>query len=225
MGAFPFDLVLIDIDGTMTRESGWKFFARQLGRSSDYDATNEAFLAGKETEDEHLRGLLELVEGTPLSRLEAFMEETPKLSGISETVAALRARGAVAALLSHNPGYVSRWYCRRFGFEDWDGTTDRPDPEVVDGFIGPPGSIRGDKSGGLARLLARHPTPRNRVAHVGDGTADAAVFPKLGFGIALNSLLPEVDRAADVALKLDDLRGILGPLDSARPRAVPEMDL
>ncbi|HEV2166250.1 MAG TPA: HAD family hydrolase [Thermoplasmata archaeon] len=225
MKAFPFDLVLIDIDGTLTIESGWRYFAKHLDRWSSYSSTNEAFLAGRETEDEHLRGLLRIVEGVPLARLETLMEETPKLAGISETVRSLRSLGAVPALLSHNPGYVSTWYARRFGFEEWDGTQHRPDPEVVDGIVQGPGSILTDKPGGLRRLMLRHQASPERVVHVGDAVPDAAVFPSIGFGIALNAPLPEVERAADVALRLDDLRGILPVLKAARPRAVARMDL
>jgi phosphoserine phosphatase len=220
---FPFDLVTIDIDGTLTIESGWRFSARRLGRGAQYEAADERFREGKEDEDGHLRDLLSLLEGVPLERAETLMEETPKLSGIEEAVGQLKALGAVVALLSHNPGYVSEWYVRRYGFEDWDGTKDRPVPEVVDGIIGPPGSISTDKPGGLARLILRHPAPRSRVAHVGDSTPDAAVFPSIGFGVALNSPLPEVDRAADAALHVTDLRAVVPVLRAARPRQVPDL--
>ncbi len=221
MTKFPFDLVTIDIDGTLTIESGWRYFARRLGREAQYGATEAPYRAGQESEDRHLRDLLELVDGVSLGRVETLMEETPKLSGISEAVQELKSLGATVALLSHNPGYVSEWYVRRFGFEDWDGTKDRPVPEVAHGIIGSPGSISADKPGGLTRLLRRHPAPRSRVAHVGDSTADAAVFPLIGYGIALNALLPGVDRAADAALHVTDLRAVVPVLAAAHPRSVP----
>jgi phosphoserine phosphatase len=222
MPGFPFGLVAIDIDGTLTIESGWRWYAERLGRLDEYEAADAAYRSGKVSENVHLRSLLALVAGTPITRFEEWMEATPKLSGITETVDQIREWGAIPVLLSHNPGYVSEWYARRFGFDDWDGTSDRPQPEVVEGAIGPPGEIVADKPGGLARLLARHPTRPSRAAHVGDGLADAAIFPRVGFGIALNSSLPEVIQSADISLDLSDLRGILESLRTARVRAVPE---
>ena len=96
-------------------------------------------------------------------------------------------------------------------------------PEVVDGIIGAPGSISTDKPGGIARLIRRHPAPRSRVVHIGDSTPDAAVFPLIGFGIAMNSPLPEVDRVADAALHVTDLRAVIPILESAHPRKVPDL--
>ncbi|HEV2520525.1 MAG TPA: HAD family hydrolase [Thermoplasmata archaeon] len=225
MAELPFDLVTVDIDGTLTIESGWRFFARRRDKVGEYDATNLRYLDGKESEDVHLRGLLRIVEGVPISRVEAWMEETPKLLGIREAVGTLRAMGATVALLSHNPGYVSDWYARRFGFEDWDGTSDRPEPEVVDGVVGPPGGIRADKIGGLRRLLERHPTAPTRVAHLGDAWADAQVFPRVGFGIAINSTSIETIRAADLSIRILDLREVVEPLRTAHPRSGPELTL
>jgi phosphoserine phosphatase len=222
VGKLLFDLVSIDIDGTLTRESGWRFLADRLGRLKEFGDQNATYTSGKESEDDHLRALLSLASGLPLARVEAWIEATPKLSGIAEAVGAIRDLGAIPVLLSHNPGYVSEWYARTFGFADWDGTSQRPDPEVWDGIVRPPGRIRADKRGGLKRLLARHRTVPGRVAHVGDGLADAAIFPLVGFGVAVNTTLPAVASCADVSLDISDLRGILPPLRSAVPRSVPE---
>jgi phosphoserine phosphatase len=216
---FPYRLVTIDIDGTLTIGHGWQFLAERLGRRAMYEETNRAFHEGRESEEDHLRRLLHLAEGEPLARIEELLEETPKIAGISETVQAIRALGATPALLSHNPGYVTSWYAKRFGFARWDGTSDRPRPEVVDGKVAAPGRIRPDKPGGLARLLAALKVPAARAIHIGDGEADAVVFPLVGFGIALNSTIPAVERSADLSLHLTDLRQLLPALPTTLRRS------
>ena len=215
---FPFRLVSLDLDGTLTAVHGWRFLARELGKEPEYERANALFFSGERSEDEHLRTLLGLAEGVPIARIEEILERTPKISGITQAVRTLRDRGVLPVLLTHNPGYVCEWYARRFGFVDWDGTTDRTAPEVVGGVVRGPGGIRADKPRGLARLLDRHGLEAGQAAHAGDGRADAEIFPRVGFGIAVNSPLPDVERAADVALRITDLRRLVARLAEATPR-------
>ena len=174
-----------------------------------------------ESEDEHLRRLLDIARGIPISKVHGILESTPKLAGIAETVLEIDRRGAVAVLLSHNPHYVCEWYARRFGFVAWDGMQDGSAPEVVDGIVQPPGPVRVGKVAGLSRLLERYQVAPREAVHVGDGRADAELFPRLGLGVALNSQLPEVNDAADVVLELADLRGFSPSSDRAVPKEPP----
>jgi phosphoserine phosphatase len=218
MASFPFKLVSFDIDGTLTAGHGWRFLAERLGRLPEYEATDAEYHLHTESENDHLRRLLAIAQGVPLSKVEAILEETPKLRGIGETVRGVEDRGAVPVLLSHNPPYVCEWYARRFGFAAWDGMRDGGGPEVVDGVIQAPGPVRVGKVKGLARLLERFHVAAGEAAHFGDGWADAELFPLVGLGVALNSKLPEVDRASDIALRLSDLRDVLPVLDHAHPK-------
>ncbi len=72
----------------------------------------------------------------------------------------------------------------------------------------------------VARLLARHDVGRSEASHIGDGWADARIFPQVGAGIAFNSRHPDVDRAADVALHGSDLTEVVRALDRLPPRSV-----
>lgn len=222
MAPLRFRLVSFDIDGTLTLGHGWRFIAERLGKSAEYEAADEEFHHHTVSEDRHLRSLLGIAQGVPLATLERLLDETPKLSGIGETVGDLRSMGSLPILLSHNPIYVCRWYARRFGFLEWAGVDDGGAPEVVRGIIQPPPPLRTGKLSGLARLLARHRILPSDAVHVGDGWADAELFPKVGLGVALNSELPEVDRAADVVLKTRDLRDLLPILRTRTPKRVPE---
>jgi phosphoserine phosphatase len=208
-------LVTVDIDGTLTTGHGWKVIAAHLGRSDEFERTQRRYFAKEIGEDEHLEDMLRIAEGRSIEELEAALEATPRIGAIAEGIQLLRAQGSRVALLTHNPPYVCNWYCRRFGFDDFEGTGSQP---VAAGVIGTPTEVRADKPGGLSRLAARAGAPAARVAHIGDGWADAAVFPRVGRGIALNSPLPEVERAADLALRSSDFREVARRISALGPR-------
>lgn len=216
MPGFPWQLVTFDIDGTLTRGHGWRFLAERTGQLAAYQRSNDAYFRHEIGEDEHLRELLQLAAGRRASEIESILEATPKMPGIAETVEALRGAGAHVALLTHNPEYVCGWYRRRFGFEESAGLEGGPpagDPILA------PGKLRAAKLEGLAVLLRRFGVPAARTVHVGDGWADVPVFRAVGGGVALNSRLPDVRAAADVAIDLDRLLGLVEPLGRLRPRA------
>ena len=201
----PFRMVTFDIDGTLTRGHGWAHIARSLGKDAEYAATPEAFLRGKESEEVHLVNLLNLAAGVPLTALEVLLEETPKLSGISETVGDLTARGVIPALLTHNPSYVCRWYCRTFGFAGFSGS----EQEVRGGVIQPVHLAEADKVGGLRSLTQRWGIPPEATLHVGDAPADVAVADFTGGFVALNADREGVRARADRVLLTEDLRDVI----------------
>jgi phosphoserine phosphatase len=215
MEPFPWRLVTVDIDGTLTRGHGWRRIAERFDRVPEYERSNERFFAHEIGEDEHLGDLLELASGRPVAEVLEIVAGTPVLDGIREGVRELRSRGAAVALLTHNPGYVLEWYRTQFGFDDGEGTRGQ---EVVDGVLAHPRGIRADKVGGLERLLRRRGCPARATVHVGDGWSDAEVFPRVGGGIALNSHLPEVDRAADRVVRTTDFRTVASVIAELRPR-------
>jgi phosphoserine phosphatase len=215
MPAPRWPLVTVDIDGTLTTVHGWKVIASALGRSAEFDRTQRRFFANEIGEDQHLKDMLEIAAGSTVAEVEAALEATPRLRRIDEGVRRFHDHGSHVALLSHNPPYVCVWYCRRFGFDDFEGVGAQ---EVVRGVIGPPGDVRADKPAGLRALLARTGTVAAGVVHIGDGWADAALFPLVGRGVALNSSQPEVERAADLVLHADDFEEVARAVETLRPR-------
>jgi HAD superfamily phosphoserine phosphatase-like hydrolase len=216
-------LITFDVDGTLTTVHGWEFLAGKVGRAAEYRRSNQRFRAREVGEDEHLADLLRLADGLTVPQVERILEETPKVGGIAEMIQRWHGEGTKVALLSHNPEYVCAWYSRRFGFDGYAGT-----PVKVadgDGRIELVGGVHADKSQGLRQLLGQFGVPGRATVHVGDGWADAALFALVGAGVALNSPLPEVERAADLALHLLDVRGLPERVDALRPRARPDSSL
>lgn len=213
--AFPWRLVTVDIDGTLTRGHGWKEIARAFGRLPAFEETNRRFFAHQIDEDTHLTNLLRIATGHSVSEVEAVLARTPKLAGIPEGIARLHELGARVALLTHNPDYVADWYWRAFAFDDSEAVT----AQAVDGGrIGPPVEVRADKPGELRALLARAGVPASTVVHVGDGWSDAEVFRLVGAGVALNTPYPEVARLADLALVTQDFRDVVAGISQLRLR-------
>jgi len=212
---FPWRLVTVDIDGTLTRTHGWKEMAEAFGRLEAFQETNRRFFAHEIGEDPHLADLLGLVTGHTVAEVLAVVERTPKLRGIREGVGRLHDLGSRVALLTHNPTYVVDWYRRTYGFDDSEGVNAQT---VEGGRIGPPVAVRADKSGGLRALLVRARVAPSAVAHVGDGWSDALIFPQVGGGIALNSPLAEVNRAADLALTTEEFPDVVAALGRLAPR-------
>lgn len=215
MAPFPFRLVTVDIDGTLTRVHGWREIAVAFGREAAYAAAQRRFLARQTDETEHIRRLLDLASGRTVAEVDEVVAATPKLDGIREGVAELHRSGARVALLTHNPQYITDWYRQAFGFDDAEGVRV---PVGPDGRIGPAGDVRADKPGGLAALLARTGLVPTDVAHVGDGWSDAELFPRVAGGVAVNTPLPEVARAADRSVRTRDFREVVRVLAELPPR-------
>lgn len=218
MAGFPWRLVTFDIDGTLTVGHGWRYIAQQSGLLPQFEATDARYQSRRVGEDAHLRALLDLAVGRSIRQVEGWLETTPKIGHIRETVDELHRRGAQVALLSHNPEYVCQWYRRRFGFDDADGTRGT---RTRGGKILPYGRIHAAKVAGMRRLRARAGVPPRWAVHVGDSRADARVFPHVGGGVALNARLPAVRAAGDAALATRDLRDVVPLLERLAPHRSP----
>jgi len=212
---FPWRLVTVDIDGTLTRVHGWMEIARAFGQQEAFADTNRRFHAREIGEDAHLANLLNIATGHTVSEVESVLARTPTLDGISDGIARLHEHGALVSLLTHNPDYVADWYRRTFGFDDAEGVTSQT---VHNGRIGPPINVRADKPSGLRSLLSRHRAAASTTVHIGDGLSDLEVFRLVGGGVALNSPYPEVSRSADLALSTDDFRVVVDQLARMAPR-------
>jgi phosphoserine phosphatase len=215
MNEFPYRLVTVDIDGTLTLGHGWATMAERFGRTPLYSRTQEAYRAGTIGEDEHLRNLFAVTEGESVASVAKVLQETPKVAGIDEGVRTLHGLGAKVALLTHNPAHITDWYVRRFGMDGADGLAGSP--PIVDGIISRVDRVRSDKVGGLDRLCAQFQVGRREVAHVGDGRADALVFPLVGLGIAFGAQLPDVRAAADICVDVPEFREVVRVLERTPP--------
>jgi HAD superfamily phosphoserine phosphatase-like hydrolase len=215
MGDLRYRLITTDLDGTLTAGHGWGFLAERLGRRRQFDDTQREFVSGRIGEDEHLRNLLSIAEGAPRSVVRRVLADTPRVGGIHEGIRRIHEAGAKVALLTHNPAYVSDWYLRKFGFDAADGIAESP--KFRGGLVGTGRDARADKPAAMARLRSRFGVSLQEVAHVGDGRADAAIFPLVGLGVAFGARDPIVRKAADVTVEGRDFRRVVDALERHPP--------
>jgi phosphoserine phosphatase len=219
VAAFPYRLVTVDIDGTLTAGHGWRYLAERRGRLADYHQTQSDFSAGRSDEDVHLRHLLDLATGVSRRELDDIERHTPRVPGIRSGVDRLHSEGCRVALLTHNPTYLCDWYREEFGFDASDGILHSPKFHAGQAQA-PDDRVRVDKPGGARRLAQRFGVPLGATAHVGDGVADAEAFPVVGLGVAFGATDPAVKAAADLIVESRDFRSVVAALartPAARP--------
>ncbi|MCI4373791.1 MAG: HAD hydrolase family protein, partial [Thermoplasmata archaeon] len=209
----PWRLVTVDIDGTLTLVHGWRVIAERFGRVPTYERVMARIRSREAGEDETIAALVALAEGHTVPEVVEALEATPRLSGIPEGVRRLRGEGMSVALLTHNPPYVTDWYSAFAGFDGGGGGRGGGGgggpTQPTEPTIGPPVRARADKPGGLAMLLSRYGVRSEEVVHVGDSGPDAAIFPLVGGGIALNARSPAVRKVADLAHDTTDLSDLV----------------
>jgi phosphoserine phosphatase len=193
----PWRLVTVDIDGTLTLVHGWRILAERFDRVEFYERTMARIRARAASEDATIAALLSIAEGHTVAEVVEVLEVTPRLSGIPEGVRRLHAEGMKVALLTHNPVYVTEWYCAFAGFDDASGIRGS---QLTNPRIGSSEGVGADKPGGLTTLLGRLRVEAKAVVHVGDAGPDAAIFPLVGAGVALNATSSAVRQAADLAI-------------------------
>lgn len=217
MARFPWKLVTVDIDDTLTTVHGWRTIAHAAGRLPAYEAESRRIRNDGIDEDAHLKVLFGFATGLDRPRLDAALAGTPRVAHIAATVQAIRARGARCSLLTHNPDYVIAWYDRRFGFEGGSGGWGS---KLRQGVVRPPNGVRADKVRGLSLLRRRFRVRASEVVHVGDAWPDARLAPLLGGFVAFNPRSADVAAAADAVVRSRDLASLLPVLERLAPRSV-----
>lgn len=196
-----FEAVSFDIDGTLTLGHGWYYIAEALGKSADYAATTSRFRAGAIGEGRHLANLLNIAAGTAASELYPVLARTPKIENIAAGMRRLKEAGLGTFLLTHNPGYVCRWYAGEFGIDGYEGARQN----VRGGIVCRVHDVRPEKVAWMRKLCRRERISPESLIHVGDSTSDAEVFGNVGMGIALNSNNRLAIAGAAVSLNTADM--------------------
>jgi phosphoserine phosphatase len=202
-------VVCFDLDGTLvpnTTTSG--HLAALLGHAKDLAVQEGDYAEGKLSNYDVAEFDARWYKGRWPREIHDRLESIPSLTGISEAISELRARGYVSTIGTMAWYFVAEWFRDRYGFAEVCG----PD-------------IGRDDAGRFTGQVSRHFDEFDKVAFVesladklgvtmdqcvavGDGRSDIPLFREVGLSIALNGT-PAACQVATHSLISCDLRDVL----------------
>ena len=212
-------VVCFDLDGTLVTSSSISLYLAK--RLEHYDLVQELearYRAGEISNSHVAEKSAVHLSGRRVSDVEDLLADLPVIAGIAETLGALRTRQCRLLLCTVTWSFASRYFARRFGFDQYCGTQ----MEELDGYL----------TGRIARHFNEHDKLRfvrdeSRRAHlrmssciaIGDSRSDVPLFRAAGLAIAINAT-PDAIEAAHIAVQTDDARSLVPTiqayLDSGR---------
>ncbi len=211
MSLKPQKIVLFDLDGTLTYGvSSTRFLFRRTGDESFFEHLEQEWLKDRMDHPTLAAQVTQRMTGWKVRDLEKSLHLIPKMTGIAQTVLALRKKGYYTALATLGYELSARYFQKRFGFDEVRGTT----LEVKKGIITGKKMVifeEHEKALFLRALARKFKLPLSQTAAVGDSRSDREVFKIAGFCVAVNQD-GFLKGLADVDVKGRDMRKILKQL-------------
>ena len=201
-------LVVFDADSTLLRNEVIELIADEAGRGAEVAAATEAAMRGEVDFATSLRSRVQQLRGVPTAAFARGLARVEPTPGAAELIAAIHARGGVAAVVSGGfheildavapPLGVDQWRANRLGVVDG-ALTGEVDGEIVDAAA---------KAHSLRGWAEASGVPLSRTIAVGDGANDLLMMASAGLGVAFNAK-PAVRAAADLVVGPVDLRELI----------------
>jgi len=203
-------LVVFDMEGTLTSDpTVWEIMHLKLGTWESHGLRYwEEFKAGRLHYDEFARLDVATWKGAPVALLEEAVAEVPLMPGCRDLLEFLDRRGVRTAIVSNGLERLGSRLAREVGVERVAANREVVHDGVLTGDL----ELRvsyGAKGSLLAELAGQMDVPLERVAAVGDGPADVAMFERAGCGIAFCPTDPVVADAASHVVREPDLRCLI----------------
>lgn len=201
-------LVVFDADSTLIRNEVIELIADEAGRGAEVAAATEAAMRGEVDFAASLRSRVAQLRGVPVSRLERVRARVEPTPGVTDLIAAIHARGGVAAVVSGGFHEILDTVAPSLGVDLWranrlsvaaDTLTGEVDGEIVDAA---------GKAAALREWAAAHDLPTSRTIAIGDGANDLRMMAVAGLGLAFNAK-PAVRARADLVIDRVDLREVI----------------
>jgi len=211
-----FDLVAFDVDGTLIvhpeGKTVWEVLNRAFTGSDDQNAERlKLYLAGRLSYAEWVA--LDVVSwqkrGARRDGMVASLDGLSLVEGARETLADLKAAGVRLAIISGTLDLLLETLFPDHPFDEVYTNHVHFDAEGrISGWAATPFDMEG-KGVALRSIAMREGIALDRVAFVGDSAHDLSAAKIAGCTIALNPKSQELERAASVVVRSDDLRAIL----------------
>ena len=201
-------LIVLDVDSTLIQGEVIELLAERVGCAEQVAAVTARAMAGELDFAESLRHRVALLEGLPVSAVDAVREAVRLTPGARTLVRTLHRLGFVTAAVSGGFTQVTDHLQRELGLRYASANT----LEVADGHL--TGRVSGAvvdrraKAEALRRFAQAEAVPMAQTVAVGDGANDLDMLTAAGLGIAFNAK-PVVRRAADTAVTVPYLDAIL----------------
>jgi phosphoserine phosphatase len=179
-GAGRFDLVTLDLDGTLLpHDTVFAAILRDAGHEAYAQETDQAYLDGRMSLEECFWAQWTYIQPLALADLHRALRKAGWLPGIGEGVRRLKDAGLRVCLLTDQPStctdFLGRW-----------GLTDAIcSPVTVKEGKQVAIDARFDKLANLRGRLSEWDVPESRVCHVGNGVNDIPVFGAVGGSVAV----------------------------------------
>ena len=205
-----FQLVIFDLDGTLTQErSIWEYIHIRLGKwygfAEDYQ---KQFLAGKISYEEFCEHDAHVWKGMRVEELLEIVKMVPFHPGVDESINYLKERGLKLSMVSSGLSILSDWVHQKYGFEY----------SVSNDLLHENGVLTGKvkiqvyydkKAEWVKRILERFNVRSEEVIAIGDSRGDMDMFQMVGFSIAFNSSCSDLEKTANVCIRSQNLADII----------------
>ncbi len=201
-------LVVFDADSTLLRNEVIELIADEAGRGAEVAAATEAAMRGEVDFATSLRSRVRALQGVPLSafqRVRARVEPTP---GAAELIAAIHARGGIAAVVSGGFHEILDTIAPGLGVDTWRANRLASDGAVLTGLVDGGIVDAEGKAAALREWALDAGLPLARTIAVGDGANDLGMMAAAGLGVAFNAK-PAVRAQADLVIGPVDLRELI----------------
>lgn len=207
-------LISFDMDGTLIRgTSASAFMAERLDHLEEVEELERQFAAGTLAAPQFAEAVAHRFLNYRIADVERHFEEIPLITGIAETIAALRRRGVPCVISTVSFGFYAGVLTRRFGFDGHCGAVMQELEGVLQGCMAGYCTPE-DKRAFVEQFAAQRGIAMSDVAHVGDSLSDLPLFRVVGKAIAINAT-PDARAAAHHALDTDNLADVLSLLGFA----------
>lgn len=174
-------LHIFDMDGTLLRGAASVELCRHLGKLTEADAVEQAWVRGEITDVQFWELMLPLWDGLDEDEIDRAFRAAPWIDGVAEVFADIAARGEHSAVISQSPLF----FVRRL--KDWGA-------DAVYGAGVEPGGRAGkdllitaeDKVSIGEHLMQEHGLTTEDCVAYGDSTSDVGLFGRLRYTVAVN---------------------------------------
>ena len=219
-----FELVIFDLDGTLTQErSIWEYIHKQLGKWYGFaEAYQNQFLAGKISYEEFCELDAQVWKGMRVKELLEIVKTVPFHAGVDELINHLKQRRLKLSMVSSGLSLLSNWVHKKYGF----------DYSVSNDLLHENGVLTGKvkiqvyydkKAEWVEKILKEFALKPEEAIAIGDSKGDIDMFQMVGFSIAFNSSCRDLDQIASVCISGENLADIIPklPFSASRYHTIP----